>query len=260
MSLMREIREFPVERDSVVLWWLGQNGFLFKTHEGTVLATDLYLSNSCAALAPDGMNFNRRVPVLMPPEEVDVDLYCCTHNHQDHTDPETIGRLRNKDTTHFIGPHPSCEVFSRQGIESGRIVPAWPDHRIELRDIVITGAFALPTDDTDLNHLGFIIQFGHGPRLYMTGDTDQSSLLASAARHSPHLMIACINGGFNNLSHDEAAQLAGQIRPRAAIPCHYDMFPDNSADPRQFQAALKLRAPGVHYLQPEHGKPVVFAL
>jgi L-ascorbate 6-phosphate lactonase len=73
-------------------------------------------------------------------------------------------------------------------------------------------------------------------------------------------MITCINGGFNNLSHDEAAQLAAEIRPRAAIPCHYDMFPDNAADPRQFQAALKLRAPGVGYLQPEHGKPVVFAL
>ena len=71
-------------------------------------------------------------------------------------------------------------------------------------------------------------------------------------------MITCINGGFNNLSHDQAAQLAAQIKPRAAIPCHYDMFPDNSIDPRQFHAALTLRAPDIKYLEPQHGQAVVF--
>ena len=65
---MREIREFPVERGAVALWFIGQNGFVFKTHEGTVVATDLYLTNSCAAIAPPGMDFSRRVPVLIPPE------------------------------------------------------------------------------------------------------------------------------------------------------------------------------------------------
>jgi L-ascorbate 6-phosphate lactonase len=73
-------------------------------------------------------------------------------------------------------------------------------------------------------------------------------------------MITCINGGFNNLSHDEAAQLAAEIRPRAAIPCHYDMFPDNSVDPRQFRAALKHRAPDVGYLQPRHGEALLFSV
>jgi L-ascorbate 6-phosphate lactonase len=258
MSLMAEIREFPVARGSVALWWLGQNGFIFKSHEGTLLATDLYLTNSCAAAAPPGMDMERQVPVLIPPEDIEVDLYAVTHNHQDHTDPDTISRLWHKDTAQFIGPHPSCEVFRREGVEDGRILPIWPDHVLEFRDIRLRGTFALPTDDTDLNHLGYILEFGNGPRIYMTGDTDASPLLASARRWEPQLMITCMNGGFNNLSHDEAAQLAAKIGPRAAIPCHYDMFPDNSADPRQFRAALKLRAPEVRYLQPRHGKPLVF--
>jgi L-ascorbate metabolism protein UlaG (beta-lactamase superfamily) len=259
MSLMGEIRAFPVPRGSVALWFLGQNGFLFKSHEGTLLATDLYLTNSCAAAAPDGMDLNRRQPVLISPEEVDVDLYAVTHNHQDHTDPETIERLGHKDTAQFIGPHPSCAVYRAKGIESGRIAAVWPDHEIEFRDISLRATFALPTDDTDLNHVGYILRFGGGPRIYMTGDTDDCELLASARRHEPHLMITCINGGFNNLSHYEAAELAGKIKPRAAIPCHYDMFPDNSVDPLQFRAALKLRAPDIKYVQPELGKPVVFA-
>jgi len=103
-------------------------------------------------------------------------------------------------------------------------------------------------------------EFGAGPRVYMTGDTDYNELLESAARHSPDLVITCINGGFNNLSHYEAAQLVGKIRPKAAIPCHYDMFPDNAEDPNQFRTSLKLRAPGVAYQELEHGKVFVFAI
>ena len=260
MALMQEIRAFPVEKGSVGIWWLGQNGYIFKTHEGTLLATDMYLTNHCAELYPDtGLDLDRRVPVLIPPGGLDVDIYACTHNHLDHTDPMTIRGLRNKDTTQFIGPHPSCQVYRQEGVETGRIVPAWPDCDLEFRDVRIRGAFALPTDDTDLNHMGYIFEFGAGPRVYMTGDTDYSELLASAARHSPDLVITCINGGFNNLSHWEAAQMVGKIGPKAAIPCHYDMFADNAVDPRQFRASLKLRAPDVAYQELEHGKPFVFS-
>jgi L-ascorbate metabolism protein UlaG (beta-lactamase superfamily) len=57
-----------------------------------------------------------------------VDLYTCTHNHMDHTDPETLRRLRNKDTARFLEPMPCCATFR---------------------------AFALPTDSSDLNHMGY---------------------------------------------------------------------------------------------------------
>ncbi len=258
MSLMRQIREFPVPPRSVALWWFGQNGYIFKTPEGTLAGVDLYLTDSCSGLHPE-LDLGRRVPVLIQPEDLDVDLFACTHNHQDHTDPETIRGLRNKDTMQFIGPHPSCEVYRRERVEQDRIVPAWPGCEMEFRDLHIRGAFAMPTDDTDLNHMGYVFRFGNGPTVYVTGDTDYTELLVSAARHAPDLMITCINGGFNNLSHWEAAELAGKIRPRAAIPCHYDMFRDNAVDPKQFRASLSLRAPGVRYVELAHGEPLVFS-
>lgn len=257
MSLMREIREFTVPKGSIGVWWFGQNGFIFKSPEGTLASVDLYLSNSCEGLVP-GMDLSRRVPVLVDPEEIDVDVYTCTHNHQDHTDPETIGRLRNRDTTHFVGPHPTCEVYAKQGIEPGRIVAAWPDCELEFRDLRVRGTFALPTDTSDLNHIGYVIQFGKGPKVYVTGDTDYHELLLGAAKHAPDLMITCINGGFNNMSHWEAADIAGKIKPKAAIPCHYDMFPDNSVDPKQFRASLGLRAEGVRYVELVHGRGEIF--
>ena len=259
MSLMQDIRSFPVPPKHVALWWLGQNGYIFKTSEGTLASVDLYLTDSCAELFGSlGVNLHRRVPVLIPPEEANVDIYTCTHSHGDHTDPWTIRGLRNKDTAQFVGPPPTCDIYRTEGIESGRIVPTWPDRALEFRDVRIHGAFALPTDASDLNHMGFVFEFGDGPRIYVTGDTDYSELLASARKHAPDMLITCINGGFNNLSHWEAAQVAADIKPKVAVPCHYDMFPDNSLDPQQFRAALHLRAPDVRYQELEHGKPLLF--
>lgn len=255
---MREIREFPVPRGAVGIWWLGQNGFLFKSPEGTIAGVDLYLTNSCDGLVP-GVDLSRQVPVLIPPGEIEADILACTHNHQDHTDPETIRGLRNKDAIRFVGPPPSCAVFQAEGVESGRITAAWPLCDLEFKDLRLRGTFALPTDDSDLNHMGFVLQFGAGPRIYITGDTADHELLASAARFEPELMITVINGGFNNLSHWEAAGLAAKIKPRAAVPCHYDMFPDNSVPPGQFRAALGLRAPEVRYQELKHGEPFLFS-
>jgi L-ascorbate 6-phosphate lactonase len=261
MSLMQDIRAFPVPKKSVALWWLGQSGYIFKSPEGTLITTDLYLTDACAETYKDsGLDLRRRVPIMIAPDELDVDVFTCTHNHGDHTDPFTVRGLRNKDTTHFVGPHPTCEVYRKEGVETGRILPAWPACELEIDDIKIRGTFALPTDDSDLNHMGYVFQFAGGPSVYITGDTDYSELLASAAKHNPDLVITCINGGFNNLSHFEAAQLVGQIKPKAAIPCHYDMFADNAVDPLQFRASLKLRAPDVGYQELIHGKPFVFSV
>lgn len=259
MSLMQDIKAFPVPKKAVAIWWLGQNGYIFKTPEGTLLSTDLYLTNACSFIYRDaGLDLERRVPVLIEPDALEVDIFTCTHNHADHTDPQTIRGLRHKDTMQFIGPHPSCEVFRAEGVEAGRIQPSWPQCVLEWKDVTIYGTFALPTDDTDLNHMGFVFQFGNGPRVYVTGDTDYTELLTSAGKHEPDLLITCINGGFNNLSHWEAARLAGQLKPKAAIPCHYDMFADNAVDPKQFRAALKMQAPGVVYHEMAHGEPLVF--
>ena len=257
MTLMQQIRDFQVPKKAVAMWWLGQSGYIFKSPEGTTASTDLYLTDSCAALSTD-LDLSRRVPVLIEPEDLNIDIFCCTHNHQDHTDPETIRRLRNKDTTHFVGPQPSCSVFRTEKIEGGRIVPSWPDCELEFKDLKIKGTFAMPTDTTDLNHMGFVFQFGNGPKVYVTGDTAYTELLLGAARHSPDLMITVINAGFNNISHFEAADIAGKIKPKAAIPSHYDMFRDNAVDPKQFRASLKLKAEGVGYQELKHGEPFVF--
>lgn len=257
-GLMQQIKEFRVEKGSVAMWWLGQNGYIFKSPEGTTVSVDLYLTHSCETLRTD-VDLRRVVPILIEPKDLTIDIFTCTHNHQDHTDPETIRALRHKDTMRFVGPIPSCEVYAAEGVESGRIARVWPKEEFEERDFRLIGTFALPTDDTDLNHMGFIFQFGNGPKFYITGDTDYHELLASAGKHEPDVMITCINGGFNNLSHWEAAELAGKVKPKVAIPCHYDMFADNRIDPLQFRSAMAMQGVKVGYQELSHGKPFVYS-
>ncbi|MGC8792494.1 MAG: MBL fold metallo-hydrolase [Bryobacteraceae bacterium] len=257
LSLMEEIRAFRTPPGRVAIWWLGQMGYIFKSPSGTTLGVDLYLTDSCAGLERP-LDLSRRAPVLIEPEELELDVFACTHNHRDHTDPETIARLRRKEAMWFVGPPPSCEVFGRQGVPDSRIRMLWAGAALEHGELRLRATFALPTEASDLNHLGYVIRFGEGPVVYLTGDTAWHELVAEAAPQAPDILITCINGGFANLSHWEAAGLAARIRPKVAIPCHYDLFPDNSADPRQFRAALMVRASGVRYQELEHGEVWVY--
>jgi len=103
-----------------------------------------------------------------------------------------------------------------------------------------------------------VLAVENGPRIYITGDTAHSARLAHVRKLEPDIMITCINGGFNNLSHWEAADVAAMITPKIAIPCHHDMFPDNAADPEQSRACLRYKAPQVRHEKLDYVKPFIF--
>jgi L-ascorbate 6-phosphate lactonase len=255
---MESVRSFKVDKGTAAIWWLGQMGFLVKTPAGTLFSVDAYLTNSCKKIGDQlGLNMDRRVPIFIEPEELEVDHFLCTHSHQDHADPETISRVRQERVESFVGPGLACESFASCGVNGAKVRQIYPGGKLQVADVTLHGTFAMPTDDSDLNHMGYVFAVENGPRIYLSGDTDYSDLLGHVRKLEPDVMISCINGGFNNLSHWEAADVASLIKPKIAIPCHYDMFPDNSSDPQQFRACLKLKAPQVRYEQLDYVKPFV---
>lgn len=66
--------------------WLGQAGLLFEDDEITILV-DPYLSDSVETVNP---RLKRRVRVDETFFDIKPDVIICTHNHRDHTDPETL--------------------------------------------------------------------------------------------------------------------------------------------------------------------------
>lgn len=256
-GLMDEIRAQEVPRASIALWFLGQNGWILKAPDGTVVAVDPYLSDALREKRKT-MNMARQVPVLIDPEALAVDLFLCTHSHADHACPVTIAGAVKAGTRRFAGPAETIEIYESCGIPREETILTWPNHSFSLGAFTFTGVFALPTDHTDLTHMGFMIEVADGPKLYITGDTADTPILHTAARHAPDVMIVCINAGFRNLSHWQAAELVKVVDPEIAIPCHFDMFPDNSCPPHMFKASLTVQGIGEKYRLLEHGKPFLY--
>ena len=80
--------------------WLGQAGLLFET-DGKVILLDPYLSDSVERIEPHN---RRRVPVDPRFLSLKPDLILLTHNHLDHTDPETL--------CHYLGEDSAVTVLA----------------------------------------------------------------------------------------------------------------------------------------------------
>jgi L-ascorbate 6-phosphate lactonase len=261
MDLMAEIGATRVERATMAVWFLGQNGWVVKSPSGRVLVVDPYLSDSCNP-SRRSLDTRRQVPVLVAPDRLEADLLACTHSHRDHADPGSLCPIcRGGRVKAFLGPAQTQAVFAAAGAAAADCRLTWPGDVVELGDIRLTGTFALPTDTSDLTHMGFLVQVDDGPKLWITGDTAWCDLLAEeGARHAPDAIALPINGGYANLSHWEAAELTRRVAPRLAIPCHWDMFADNSCDPRMFAASLTIKGVSEKYCAAQHGKKLVITL
>ncbi len=241
VEYMRSIRDFEVPEGGLALWLLGQNSFLLKSSTGPLLSIDPYLTDRCSALYPDApFRLHRQLPIFIQPEDFDVDLVLFTHSHADHFDAATIERLPIKTSALFIGPWEAYDRFGEVGIlpSRGRLIHA--NQEMEVDGIHIHGTFALPTDHTDLNHIGYVLKFANGITFYNSGDTQYCELLEYL--HAFHLDICtiCINTGFHNLSHMEAAKLVKRIKPKVVIPFHYDMMVNNVGNPDMFRVFLNI--------------------
>ena len=239
---MQSIRAFEVPAGGLAVWFMGQNGFILKPSAGPLIGIDLYLTNSCAELyAHLPFRLDRQLPIFIEPEDLDIDIFFTTHSHDDHADPETIRRFLRKRKAQFVGPWESVEKYKRCGVPESCCLTLHPNQSLELGGATeLTGTFALPTDNTDLNHSGVLIRFANGITFYNTGDTGYCELLSSLLPRGVDVCAICINGGFHNLDALQAARIVKVIDPAVAIPCHYDMMVNNIGHPDMLRAALDL--------------------
>lgn len=241
-EFMQSIRQFDIPPDAVAIWYLGQNGFLVKDTHGPLIAIDPYLTNSCAISYPHApFRLDRQLPVFIEPADLDVDVFLTTHSHQDHADPETIRRLNKTRATRFLGPFDSMRIYRECGVPDASCRLIHPGETVDLGGSTTAQAtFAFPTDATDLNHTGVLLQFSNGIRFYNTGDTAYTERLAGLLPEEVDICAICINGGFHNLVPTQAAAIVKDIRPRVVVPCHYDMIVNNVGCPDMLRVALDL--------------------
>jgi len=260
---LREVRDFSVPQNSLALWWLGQAGFLIKSPGGTVLALDPYLTNSCKAIGESiGVNMDRMVPPpLAPAELAGIDAYVLTHSHDDHLDVQTLEPYRAAGGIGpYIAPPQTVDKLNSLGVPDSQIQMTWPNKQHVVGDITLQATFAIPLGADDLTHVGYKVRLNSGVLFYFTGDTAyHESLVNGWDDKAPDAMIAVINPAFRNMSPMEAARLAKQLNARVVIPCHYDLFPDNSLPPQMLRTNLIIEGIGERYRVLQHGEATVFS-
>jgi L-ascorbate metabolism protein UlaG (beta-lactamase superfamily) len=236
--------------DGLLIWWLGQSGFIVKGGQGTVVF-DPYLSDSLTHKYQHTTTPHVRMTerAIDPQYLQGIDIVTSSHNHTDHLDRETLCPLiaANPEIVMVIPDVNRSFVARRLGCDPPWLVGLKAGTSHEVRGIRFDAVPAqhhetgLPTDDC----LGYVVTFAT-MRVYHSGDTLRYPQMATWLRpFQVDLAILPINGRraerrvAGNLWGAEAAQLARDIQARLVVPCHYDMFAFNTETPDAFVAACE---------------------
>lgn len=244
-ELLLDIGAADVRDGHVRLWWLGQSGFLVQ-FDGAHLLFDPYLSDALTAkYANTDKPHQRMTERVIDPARLDfIDVVTSSHAHTDHLDAETLTPLRHANpgitlviaeaTRGFVAERLAIDPDVPVGLAAGEHVQLGP-FRIE--------AVPAAHEHVAPQYVGYVVRCGAWT-LYHSGDTVRFEGMVDLLRpQAIDVALLPINGRAperrvaGNLGAAEAAALGRDIGARVVIPCHYEMFAFNSADPATFVAA-----------------------
>lgn len=208
--------------------WLGQGGYSIRCGKTTVVL-DPYLSYSCE----EAGGHTRLAPAPIDPNTLHTDIFVITHDHMDHLDEGTLKKLDL--TAHrFAAPFTCRKHLAEIGVPAENLMAFDRGMALDLGDVQLFAVHAEHTEDS----IGLVVR-GDGLTVYFTADTLYSDKLAEdASAYAPDVLVACVNGRWGNMGHEEAAKVADQLNVKLSIPTHYGMFAENTADPMDFVNAM----------------------
>lgn len=244
--------------------WLGQAAFRITTPGGKVIVIDPWLTT------------NPKTPAGFKPLQAlgKVDLILVTHAHSDHLgDAPALAQLNNAPIYNGGGMGQSlislgmvpAALVQRFG-KTGTVMPFGPtgpkitavhaEHSSEL-------ALKNPTTGKDETHyggepVGYIIEMENGFRIWHMGDTGLfGDMRLIGDLYKPDVVLIPIGGHFTMGPQDAAIAVRDMIRPRFAIPIHYQTTPQLRGTPAEFTAALGSGA-ATRVIVPQPGEKVDF--
>jgi len=238
--------------EEVAIYFLGQAGYFIKSCNRDILI-DPYLSDSCGK----DPRFSRLYPVPVEPKDLFADIFILTHDHRDHLDPDTIINYGIEKDTIYVAPHLTVKHLRRLGIPDENIIIIDCGETKIVRDVEITGIFALGTSKDSIDTTGYKLKFKNGKSIYHTADTTYCELLEKSAEYAD-VILACINGNYGNMTVEQAAKLSKLLNVKYAIPNHYDVMALNSENPELFRYLCEVNGIGDRCRILEVGKPFVF--
>ena len=199
--------------------WLGQAGLLFD-FDGVKVMVDPYLSDSVALVNP--LN-KRRVKVDEQFFNVKPDVLILTHDHQDHTDPETLEIILSKwDGICVLASQKAWERVRAYGGRHNYVMfdrgTSWSQNNICFR--------AVHAQHSDTHAIGVLITY-LDRTYYVAGDTLYHNMVIDDLKRigiSIDAVFLPVNGVGNNMNMADAKRFCECIKPAAAIPIHCGLF------------------------------------
>ena len=173
------------------------------------------------------------------------DILILTHNHLDHTDPETLPYFINNSTKARVILSENAHDFVKAlgGGTNDYIIfkegTQWTEG-----NVLFTGVKAYHSESSAF---GVIIET-EGKKYYITGDTLYNKNILDSLPEDLYAVFLPINGFGNNINIIDAARFAADCDARYVVPIHFGMF--DRLDPNDLTSKNKII--------PEIYKEVVF--
>ena len=199
--------------------WLGQAGLLFETNGKTIIV-DPYLSDSVKKIEPHNY---RRVSLEERFLQIKPDIILLTHNHLDHTDPETLCYYLGADSEVTVLASGNAWQNVRKafgGVKNNYVQfnrgTEWTEGEIYFK--------AVYAEHSDEKAIGVVMQ-AEGKTYYITGDTLYNAEIFKDLPEKIDYTFLPVNGRGNNMNMVDGARFAQQLGC-TAVPMHCGLFDD----------------------------------
>lgn len=191
---------------------------------------------NCKVLFHSAVRINRNgITVYFDPYGLkngfhDADAVFITHDHFDHFSPEDISRVAKEDTLVVMPETCSADLpYDILRVAPGRTYEA-KGILFETVPAYNVGKKFHPKENA---WVGYIVTLD-GFRYYVAGDTDINDDVRRVRCDAAFLPV----GGTYTMTAEEAASLANEIRPKAAVPTHFGSVAGDAGDGDRFGSLL----------------------
>ncbi len=174
----------------------------------------------------------------------DADYIFVTHEHFDHFDPASIGKVKKDDTIIIAPESMKKKLLKDLAINEEKCLFCCPGDRVELKGIQVEAVPAYnklkPFHTKSSKWLGYIVNMDD-TSYYVAGDTDANTDV-QAVRCDVALVPV---GGHYTMDKKQAAELILGMVPKAAIPTHYGDIVGSPTDGDEFKRLVEKADVGI---------------